>query len=118
MEKFRIALYGMAQVTAIVYGVLAAGAAVKINSRFADEGQIMPEGYYRALFYRDHGFLLLLLVLAWAVVISWLAFVPSRWSIEERTINITGIGLALLFVVAGTYFAVNGFAVQIASAQS
>jgi len=118
MEKFRIAIYGMAQVTAIVYGVLAAGAAVKINSRFADQGYPMPDAYYRAMFYRDHGFLLLLFVLAWAVVISWLAFVPSRWSIEERTINVTGIGLTLLFAAAGTYFAMNGFAVQLASAQS
>jgi hypothetical protein len=108
MEKFRIAMYGMSQVTAIVYGVLASSAVVKIGNHLVEQGYHMSNGYYRAMFYRDYGSYLLLLVLAWGVTISWLSFVPSRWAIEERTINVTGIGLTIAFAVLGTVLAFGG----------
>jgi hypothetical protein len=108
MEKFRIAMYGMSQVTAIVYGVLASGATVKLNHSYLDQGYAMPNSYYFAVFYRDHGFLLLFLVLVWAVAVGYLSVVPSRWSIEENAITVTGIGLTLLFAILGTILAFAG----------
>jgi hypothetical protein len=98
----------MAQVTAIVYGVLASGAMVKLNHEYVDQGYQMPTSYYLAVFYRDHGFFLLFLVVAWAVVVSYLSSVPSRWSIDESTINITGIGLTIAFAILGTCLAFGG----------
>jgi hypothetical protein len=108
MEKFRIAMYGMSQVTAIVYGVLSSAAAVKINGYFLDQGYPMPTSYYLARFYRDHGCTLLLLVVAWAVTVGYLSAVPGKWTIEERTITLTGIGLTVAFAVLGTILAFAG----------
>ena len=110
MEKFRIAVYGMSQVTAIVYGVLASAAAVKLNHTYLDQGYPMPNAFYLAMFYRDHGYLLLLLVLAWAVTVGYLSAVPSKWSIEENTITATGIGLTIAFAILGTCLAFAGAA--------
>jgi hypothetical protein len=110
MEPFRIALYGMAQVTAIVYGVLANGAAVKLNSSFAEHGYTMPIGYHLAVFYRDYGFFLLLFVVGWAVAAGCLAVVPSKWVVDEKTITITGIGLTVFFAILGTVLAFAGAA--------
>jgi intracellular septation protein A len=108
MEKFRIGLYGFAQVTAIAYGVLATGATVKFNRYWIDQGYDMPDGYYRAIFYRDHGYFLLLLVVAWAIATAWYSSQWAEWKIGERTISLSGVALAILFAVIGTYFAING----------
>jgi hypothetical protein len=109
MEKFRIALYGMTQVTAIVYGVLASGAAVKFNRYWLDQGYSMPDAYYRAMFYRDHGFLLLLLVLVWAVVMVYFSSQWSKRRINEDEISAYGLGLTIFFAILGSVFAVGGF---------
>jgi hypothetical protein len=108
MEKFRIALYGMAQVTAIVYGVLASGATVKFNRYWLDQGYSMPSAYYWAVFYRDYGYHLLFLVVIWALAMSYFS---SHWGnrrFEEREISISGIALTVTLALLGTTFAIWG----------
>jgi len=108
MEKFQIAKYGMMQVTAIVYGVLASGAAVKFNRGWLEQGYIMPASFYRAMFYRDYGFALLGLVLLWVTLVSYLSSPLSKWDFRERNLSVSGLVLAILFAVAGTWIAFGG----------
>jgi hypothetical protein len=108
MEKFRIAMYGMAQVTAIVYGVLATGATVKFNRYWLDLGYRMPDSYYRAMGFRDHGYFLLVLVLAWTAVMSYFSSRAGQWKVNETAITASGIGLTIFFALLGTAYAVAG----------
>lgn len=107
MEKFRIGMYGMAQVMAIAYGVLGCGAAVKVNRPLLDYGYSMPPVYYNALFYRDHGFWLFLIVLFWAGIAAYLSSEWGQWKMDEGAISATGITLTILFVMAGTSLAMG-----------
>jgi len=108
MEKFQIAKYGMMQVTAIVYGVLASGAAVKFNKSWLEQGYIMPDTYYRAIFYRDYGMYLLFLIILWTAAIAYLSSSLSKYNIEERYLPISGLVLAIFFAIAGTVIAFGG----------
>jgi len=108
MEKFQIAKYGMMQVTAIVYGILASGAAVKFNKSWIEQGYTMPDAYFRAIFYRDYGVYLLGLVIIWAVVVSYLSSPFSKWDFEEHNLSISGLVLAILFAIMGSCLAVGG----------
>jgi hypothetical protein len=108
MEKFRIAMYGMAQVTAIVYGLLASGATTKCVKQLYGPGTPMPAGFYWAQTYRDYGIFLLLLVIAWTVAVSYFLLPRFNHGYEERTLSFSGLALAILFAVIGTFFAVQG----------
>ena len=108
MEKLQIAKYGMMQVTAIVYGVLASGAAVKINRSWLDEGYIMPDTFYRAIFYRDYGIYCLGFVVIWVVLVSYLSSPLSKWDFQESNLSVTGLVLTLIFAIVGTSIAISG----------
>lgn len=108
MEKFQIAKYGLMQVTAVVYGVLASGAAVKFNRGWSDQGYPMPDTFYRAMFYRDYGYYLLLVVLAWTVGASYFSSPWSRHNFDENTLIHSGMALTLLFAIVGSVIAFSG----------
>jgi hypothetical protein len=110
MEKFQIAKYGMMQVTAVVYGVLASGAMVKFNRSWPDQGYAMPDSYYRAIFYRDYGFYFLFVVMAWTAGVTYLSSQFSTKNFDERTLVHSGMALTLLLAVAVTIFAAGGAA--------
>jgi hypothetical protein len=105
MEKFRIGLYGMAQVTAIAYGVLASGAIVKLSH---PPEELAESSFNMGALYRDYGFYLLLLVVAWAAIS---AYRSSDWAenrIDEDDITKSGLGLTILYAILGTFFAFLG----------
>jgi hypothetical protein len=106
MEKFRIGLYGFAQTTAIAYGVLASGAVVKV-SHSPEELQANPF-LNGGVIYRDYGFYLLLLVLAWAVISAYRSSEWAKNRIDEDDITGSGLGLTILYAILGTFFAFSG----------
>ena|ERR1700761_1254425 len=106
MEKFRIGLYGFAQVTAIAYGVLASGAIVKV-SHSPEEIQNHPF-LNGGVIYRDYGFYLLLLVLAWAIISAYQSSDWAKKRIDEDDITSSGLGLTILYAIFGTFFAFSG----------
>jgi len=108
MEKFQIAKYGMMQVTAIVYGILASGAAVKFNKYWLEHGYTMPDAYYRAAFYRDYGISLLVFAILWTAIISYLSSPLSKWNLDERYLSVSGLALAIFFAIAGSVIAFTG----------
>lgn len=108
MDKVQIAKYGMMQVAAIVYGVLASGAAVKLNKSWLEQGYTMPDAYYRAIFYRDYGVCLLGVVILWVVVISYLSSPLSKWDLDESSLSISGLVLTIIFAILGTCLAFGG----------
>jgi hypothetical protein len=108
MEKFQIAKYGLMQVTALVYGILASGAAVKWNKPFADQGQIMPDSYYVAAFFRDYGFCFFGIIVIWTVSVSYLSSPFSKWEMEEETLAYSGMILAIILALTGTFVAFGG----------
>jgi hypothetical protein len=104
MEKFRIGMYGMAQVMAIVYGVLGCGAAVKLNKPAADDGFRMSSVYYLASYFREYGYFLLLFVIGWAIVMAYQSSWGSR-EVDENEISTSGIALTIGFILLGTFLA-------------
>jgi len=108
MERFRIAKYGIMQVTAIVYGVGASGAVVKFNKVYAEQGCKMSDGYYRALFYREHGIDLFVLVMIWTVLVSYLSSPLSKWDFKNAGLATSGKALAIFLALLGTVIALGG----------
>jgi H+/Cl- antiporter ClcA len=108
MEKFQIAKYGLMQVTAVVYGVLASGAAVKFNRSWLDQGYLMPDTFYRAMFYRDHGYYLLVVVLAWTIGAAYFSSPQSRHNFDESTVIHSGMALTLILAIVGSVIAFGG----------
>ena len=115
MEKFQIAKYGMMQVTAVAYGILASGAAVKLNKPFADQGLPMPDGYHYAILFRDYGFCFLGVVIIWTVVVSYLSSPFSKWDFNESNLSLSGIALAIFLAIMGTFFAIGGMIASVYS---
>jgi hypothetical protein len=109
MEKFRIGLYGLAQVTAIAYGVLASAAIVKVSHSPEEIEEFRAHPFLNGgVVYRDYGFYLLLLVVAWAI---FSAYQSSDWAknrIDESNITSTGLGLTILYAILGTFLAFSG----------
>lgn len=108
MEKLRIGFYGMTQVAAIVYGVLAAGAVVKAFHPPPSPGDIEPAIYNGGMFYRDYGFYLLLLVVAWAVYTAYFASSRGGNKVDEDAIMSSGLSLTIGFALLGTFLAFQG----------
>jgi len=104
MEKFQIAKYGMMQVTAIVYGVLASGGCVKMWGKMAGDDYPKPAIYYGARFFHDYGLCLLLLVLGWTMLVSYLSSEYSPWDWNGEDLALSGLALAILLAVLSTFF--------------
>ena len=105
MEKFRIAMYGMTQVTAIVYGVLASGTVLKVSHPWPNLVDPTPPSFNLGMFYRDHGYYLLILVVAWAVATSYMSSDWSQNRIDEGAITKSGLGLTIFYAILGTFLA-------------
>lgn len=104
MEKFRIGFYGMTQVAAIVYGVLASGTVLKVTYPWPnpDETAAPPPPFNPGMFYRDHGDFLLALVIVWAVCAAYCSSDGSRDRIDEAEITKSGLGLTIVYAILGT----------------
>ena len=108
VEKFQIAKYGLMQVTAIVYGVLACGAATKLGRTMAGTEHPMSAGYHYALLFRNYGLLFLILVIAWTAAASYFSSPLAKRQFDVDALAVTGLGLAFLFAAAGTVLAFWG----------
>jgi hypothetical protein len=108
METFQIAKYGLMPVAALVYGMLVSGTVVKLGKPMADAGLPMPDGYYRALFFRDDGTYFLTLVNVWTIAASYLSSSLSRWNFGEGDLAPSGPAFSILLAVIGTFFACGG----------
>jgi hypothetical protein len=108
MEKAQIVRYALMQLTALIYAVLGAATAVRINRPLAEQGYPMPDPYYRAVSIRDYGCWLFVFVILWTVFAVHQSQSPN--GLSEETLTATGIGLALLFAIAGTFIAIAGAA--------
>ena len=108
MEKIQIAKYGMMQVTAVVYAILSCGSAVKVNNTMLPSPDVLPRSaaFCRALFIRDYGILFLVAILAWAIAISYLSSPLSKWDVDEDDLCYSGLALAVVFAIVGTYIAI------------
>ena len=104
MESFRIGFYGMAQVAAIVYGVLASGTVLKVTHPWPnpDEPTAPAPDFNPGMFYRDHGLFLLVLVIAWAAGSAYLSSERSRYQVNEEEIAKSGMGLTIAYALLGT----------------
>lgn len=105
MEKFRIAFYGMTQVAAIVYGVLAAGTILKVTHPWPNPDEISPPSFNLGMFYRDHGYFLLVLVVVWAIYASYMSSDWSQKQIDEEEIIKSGLGLTIFYTILSTILA-------------
>jgi hypothetical protein len=108
MDKAQIVRYALMQITALVYGILAAGAAVKLNKPMADMGYVMPDGYYHAIFFRDYGIYLFVVVIAWTAMVSYYSSSYASREVDTGTLTISGMVFTLLFTVIGTVIAFSG----------
>jgi len=105
MEKFQIAKYGMMQVTALAYGILACGTTVKLGKPLVESGYTMPPIYWSALFYRDHGILLLAVIIVWTIAAAYYSSpFPSR-NIDERWLIGSGMLFFITLFLAGSILA-------------
>jgi hypothetical protein len=111
MEKFRIAIYGMMQVTAIVYGILLSGAGVKAcNTTFGPEiisYGVMPAGYYRAILFREYGLWLLVGVITWTIAVTYFSSPYSPWSFDSDRLALSGLVLAIALAIMSAFFALG-----------
>jgi len=109
MEKFRIAQYGFIQMVALAYGVLSAGATVKISKQFWTD--VSPPPVFGMLsFYRDYGLWLSLIILGWAAFCAFHATIYSKRNIDENKIVASGLILSGIFFVLGTIALLGGIA--------
>ena len=103
MEKFQIAKYGMMQMTALAYGILACATLTKGEKILITEGHDLPPVYLWAVFYRNYGIYFSLLILVWAVVVSYYSSGLSKRELDIRYMIGTGLLITLLFAGLGTY---------------
>jgi hypothetical protein len=110
MEKFRIAQYGFIQMVALAYGILTAGAVVKISKQtWADTRTHLPPPFFDSLAaYRDYGLLFSLVIIIWAAFCAYHSTTFSKLNINEDTIVASGIVLAGIFFVSGTAIMICG----------
>ena len=108
MEKARIVKYALMQIVALIYGILFSAATVKLNKPLAEEGYTMPDAYYRAVFFRDYGAWLLIIVILWTMAVAYLSSPLSRLQIDEAMLTVSSLGVAILFGIAGTIIAFGG----------
>ena len=109
MEKIQIAKYGMMQVTAVVYAILACGAAVKFNRPLAEAGYAMSDAYRWAAFFREYGIWLLVAVMFWAVAVSYLGSPLSKWDFQDEHLSYSGLALTIIYAILGSYLAIGAF---------
>jgi len=115
MEQFRIAQYGLMQSVALVYGILACGTAVKIGKPIVERGLPMPSIYWLAAFYRDYGFCLFLLIIAWALFAAYHASIFSKKHVDEGWVVGSGMCLLIVFFILGSWLAFGAGGAAIAT---
>jgi hypothetical protein len=98
----------MMQVTAIVLSVLACGTAVKLNRAYVEQGLSMPDAYYRAISFREHGPVLFFVVILWAAAASYFSSPLCHWKVQEHVLARSGLLLTFLFLVVGSVLAISG----------
>lgn len=99
-----IVLLALLQMTAIGYGILATAAFCKLGRVSLESGGYpVPGGYAWAVWYRDYGILLSVMVVIWVVFVCLRSSPPHNmaWS----SILFSGAGLALAFFLVGSFFA-------------
>lgn len=115
MEKFRIAFYGIIQVVALSYGILATGVVIKgakyvvshpdIYSGSSPDLPLSSQHLAHAvIYYHDHGIFLSLLIISWTAFCAYHAFWPSSWNITEKFIVTSGLAMSGFFFILGTFF--------------
>jgi len=111
MEKFRIAQYGFIQMVALAYGILSAGAMIKIARQTWQETHWpMPHIYTVLSFFRDYGLALTLVIIGWAAFCAFHSTSLSRQNIGEYTIATSGLIVTGIFFAIGTYMLICGIA--------
>ena len=117
MEKVQIVRYALMQIAAVIYSVLASGAAVKVARHGRDLSAVdvtaMPGWYNWAVFLSDYGFVFLVIVVIWTVIVSYLSSPFARFEIGEGTLTWSGIIVAFLIAIAGTIMALGSVAVTL-----
>ena len=105
MEKVQIVRYALMQIAALIYSVLAAGAAVKLDKQVPIAVVDLPSICHWAAFVSDYGFLFLIIVVIWTVVVSYLSSPFAKLEVGEGTLTWSGIIIAILIAIAGTMIA-------------
>ena len=105
MEKFQIAKYGMMQVVALVYGVLASGTAVKLSQPILEMGYPMPTAYWGALCYRHYGMLLFIPIMVWVLTAGYYSSSIPEQTVDERWLIGSGMFLLIILFLLGTILA-------------
>jgi len=111
MENFQIAKYALMQVLALVYGMLACGAAVKVTRPFADAGMSMSEPYYLAILLRDYGLWFFIIIFAWTFLVGYYSSTLTTRTVSPLTLAISGITITLLIFISSSIIAAQTFAV-------
>jgi hypothetical protein len=111
MEKFRIAQYGFIQMVALAYGILSAGAMVKISKQTWQSAHWELPPVFRVLsFYRDYGLLLSVLIVGWASFCAFHSTTFSKRNFGEDKIAASGLIVTGIFFVLGTFMLIAGIA--------
>ena len=100
---FQIAKYALMQVTALVYGVLICGLVTKGEKTLLMEGQNLSNTYWLAVFCRDYGIYLSVLILIWTTIVAFYSSPLAAREIDELWLTCSGLLLAGLFAAVGTY---------------
>jgi len=102
MEKAQIVRDALMQIAALVYGVLGAGLAVKINKPLEEEGWALPAVCYYAKSFRDYGWGFFVVIIAWTIFVSYYSSPFAPREIRSRYLIISGIAFALFLAIIGT----------------
>ncbi|MCE0483264.1 MAG: hypothetical protein LV479_03385 [Methylacidiphilales bacterium] len=109
MEKFQIAKYGLMQVVAVAYGMLASGAVIKLAKKIGGfDDTSLPTGFHYAAFFRDYGFWLFLIILGWTALVAYLTSPFSLWFFEPEKLILSGLIFAILLAIIGTLIPFSG----------
>jgi|GEM_PF-3796490 len=103
----RIALL---QLASLLYAIFFTAATCKAGSAVLQGGYSPPRAFVWAETFRDAGWCLALLVLAWTCLAAYSISPFCSHPASPRTVTWSGLGLAAAFIVCGTWFAASGLA--------
>lgn len=103
MQSKHIILAALIQTGVLVFSILLTGAVRRAALHMVGENHEGMDFFVRTAFFRDYGFLLFGLVLAWTIGASYYSFYPSARSVPSSWLSGSGVALIFGFVVLGIW---------------
>ncbi|HUB67869.1 MAG TPA: hypothetical protein VL981_10330 [Candidatus Methylacidiphilales bacterium] len=105
MEKVQIVRYALMQIVTVIYGVWSCAVSVKLGKPLVEMGTPMSPIYWGASFYCDYGFSLFVIILVWAIFVSYHSFFSTEGIIDERWLTWSGMALFLALFILSSFLA-------------